>query len=136
MKLSQQNHTRIDAYLLANKALLFLMLLLLLYLIFMSCFDIGFACQHKIFFGTECRSCGLTRGLWSCMKLDFATANKFNTQSTFIFISIICQILFRFLLVQISMVHQFLKHRNFNTLFSIDISVIVILFIVNMKYYG
>lgn len=136
MKLSRTYLNTTETYILANKILLFLLLLILLYPLFTAFFNVGFSCQHKIIFGTSCRSCGLTRGLWSCMKLDFLTANKFNTQSTFIYITIICQIIFRFSLIHISNISDFFKRRNSIPIFSLDISVIITLLIINLKYYG
>jgi hypothetical protein len=136
MKLSRNNLNITETYVLANKIILFLLLLVFLYPLLTAYFNFGFSCQHKIIFGTDCRSCFLTRGLRSCMKLNFSTANKLNTQSTFIYITVISQIIFRFLLIHISKVNNFLKHEKITAILSLDFFVIVTLLIFNLKYYG
>ena len=136
MKLSRTYLSISSAYILANKIIAFILLCVLLYPLFTKYLNVGFSCQHKIIFGTECRSCGLTRGLQSCMNFDFSTANKFNNQSTFIFITVICQLVFRFSFILISKSKIFFKNKSINTILPLDIFIIIILLIFNLKYYG
>jgi len=136
MKLSRTYLNTAETYDLANKIMISTLLLVFLYPLLTTYLNFGFSCQHKLIFGTECRSCGLTRGLQSCIKFDFSTANKFNTQSTFIFSIIIIQIIFRISLIFILKTKYFLTPKNISKIFSLDLFIIVTLLIFNLKYYG
>lgn len=136
MRLSTRNLDIIETYILANKILLFFLFLAVLYPLFAVIFQFGFSCQYKILFGTECRSCGLTRGLSSCMIFDFSQANKFNSQSTFIFVCMICQIIFRFLLTRISKIKLLLKQIRIKPILLFDISTMILILTIDLKYYG
>ena len=136
MKLSSTYLNTFETYNLANKIMVFILMLVFLYPLLTACFHFGFSCQYKLIFGTECRSCGLTRGLQSCMKFDFSKANKLNAQSTFIFIILICQIIFRLSMLLISKKNFFLKPKTITTILSIDLFICITLLIFNLKYYG
>jgi hypothetical protein len=136
MNLSRKYLSAYETYYLANKIIVFILLLVLLYPLFTKYFNLGFSCQYKMIYGTECRSCGLTRGLESCVKFDFINANKLNAQSTFIFIALICQILLRFLLMLFSRFNFFKTHSNIVRTLSLDLFINTTLIIINLKYYG
>jgi hypothetical protein len=136
MKLGQTNLNAIETYNLANKFLLFMLLLMFLYPLITASLNVGFSCQYKLIFGTECRSCGLTRGLRNCFKLDFLTANKLNPQSTFVFIIIISQITLRILLTFVLKYRCFSTSKNIIKIASFDVFAIVSILIFNLKYYG
>lgn len=136
MKLSRTYLNTAETYDLANKLMVFILLLVFLYPLLTSYLNFGFSCQHKLIFGTECRSCGLTRGLQSCLKFDFSTANKFNAQSTFVFTVLIGQILFRISLLLFSSKLHFKKFKNITTILSLDIAACITLLIFNLTYYG
>ncbi len=136
IRLSNRNLNITETYFLANKILLFFLFLAILCLLFSFVFEIGIPCQYKILFGKECRSCGLTRGLSSCMKFDFTQANTYNSKSTFIFGCVVCQIIFRFLLLMISIIKSHLKQIAIKPLQILDISTIIIIFTIDFMYYG
>jgi hypothetical protein len=134
MKLSRKYLSASETYFLANKVIVFTLLLVLLYPIVTKYFNFGFPCQYKLIYNTECRSCGLTRGLQSCVNFDFLNANKLNYQSTFIFIALICQIIFRFILILILKFYR--KKNNIIEILSLDLFINLTLIIFNIKYYG
>ena len=136
MKLSRTYLNTAETYDLANKLMLMILLMMFLYPLFTSYLNFGFSCQHKLIYGTECRSCGLTRGLQSCISFDFSTANKFNAQSTFIFFVIISQIIFRISLAFILKNKYFTNPKKIIKISSLDLFIIVSLFIFNLNYYG
>jgi hypothetical protein len=136
MKLSRKYLSPSETYYLANKFIILILLLVLLYPFFTKYFNLGFPCQYKLIYGKECRSCGLTRGLQSCVNFDFLNANKLNSQSTFIFIALIFQIILRFFLVLFSRCNFFKTHNNIVGILSFDIFINITLIIINLKYYG
>ncbi len=131
-----KNKSLLETYIFANYLILLIILLLFSYLLFTKLFNTGFGCQYKLIFGSECRSCGLTRGLQSCLSFDFSTANKFNAQSTFVFILIISQIIFRISLALILKNKYFTNPKNTIKISILDVFIIVSLLIFNLKYYG
>ena len=136
MELSRKNLKASETYYLANKIIIIVLLLVLLYPLFTNYFNLGFPCQYKMIYGTECRSCGLTRGLQSCVKFDFINANKLNSQSTFIFFALIFQIIFRFFLILILKLNVFKLNNNIVGILSLDLFINLTLIIINIKYYG
>ena len=136
MELSRKNLNASETYNLANKIIIIVLLLVLLYPLFTNYFNLGFPCQYKMIYGTECRSCGLTRGLQSCVKFDFLNANKLNSQSTFIFFALIFQIIFRFFLILILKLNVFKLNNNIVGILSLDLFINLTLIIINIKYYG
>lgn len=136
MNLSRKYLSAYETYYLANKVIILILLLVVLYPLFTKYFNLGFPCQYKLIYGTECRSCGLTRGLQSCLKFDFINANKLNSQSTFIFIALICQIMFRFLLILFSRFNFFKTQSKIIKTLSLDLFINTTLIIINLKYYG
>jgi len=130
------NFNKYEAYLLANGMILIILLLMIIYPFLNFRFNLWISCQYKILYGTECRSCGLTRGLWSCIKFDFLTANKYNPQSVFVFFSIIGQLMFRFFLVYIFNFSNNIKPRNIKPILIIDILLISMIIITNIICYG
>jgi hypothetical protein len=134
--IGKRNLSIIETYLLANKVLLFFLFAMILYLLFMVVFKFGLLCQYKLLYGTECRSCGLTRGLASCMTLEFSQANNFNSHSTFIFLCVICQIIFRLLIIRIANLKLYLKQIPIKKVLLLDVSAIIIILTINLKYYG
>ncbi|RDI50478.1 uncharacterized protein DUF2752 [Flavobacterium glaciei] len=136
MKLSKTNLNTAETYNLANKMLLFILLSMFLYPLLTAYLNLGFSCQYKLIFGTECRSCGLTRGLRNCLKFDFSTANKFNAQSTFVFLIIIIQIILRISLIFILKNKYLSTQKNIIKIASFDVFIIISLLIFNLKYYG
>ena len=136
MNLSRKYLSAHETYYLANKVIILILLLVLLYPLFTKYFNFGFPCQYKLIYGTECRSCGLTRGLESCVKFDFINANKLNSQSTFIFIALICQIILRFILLLFSRFNFIIIRNNMVRILSLDLLINITLIIFNLKYYG
>jgi hypothetical protein len=136
MNLSRKYLSTSETYYLANKFIILILLLVLLYPFFTKYFNLGFPCQYKLIYGSECRSCGLTRGLQSCVKFDFINANKLNSQSTFIFIALICQLLFRFLFILFSRFNFIKLQNNIVGILSVDLFINITLIIINIKYYG
>ena len=136
MKLSKTYLNPAEAYGLANKIIVTLLLLAFLYPLLSLYFHSGFSCQYKLIYGSECRSCGLTRGLQSCMKFDFSNANKFNLQSTFLFTVLIGQILFRTSMLLLSSKSLLKKRNNITKILSFDLAACITLIIFNLKHYG
>ena len=128
-----RNYNIVETYILANKVMIFFILLILIYPLFIDCFELSFSCQYKLLTGKNCRSCGLTRGLLACYDFDFTQANKLNNQSLFTFITAICQLIFRILYLFKS--NWIAKYLKINTLFFFDIGVLLFLFLFNIFYY-
>jgi hypothetical protein len=125
-----------STYILASKLLLFMFTTALIYPVVVYLFDLKMDCQYKLIFGKECRSCGLTRGLLSCIKFDFSKAYDFNQQSTFVFFFLISQISFRIALLYFSRKLHLNKPRNIITLISLDFAAFTSLLIFNLTHYG
>lgn len=136
MNLSKTYLNHVETYCLANKIIVTLLLLVFFYLLTSLYFHSGFSCQYKLIYGTECRSCGLTRGLQSCLKFDFKTANEFNLQSTFVFTVLIGQILFRISMLLLSRKSFYKRPKNIIRFLSFDLTTCITLLIFNLKYYG
>jgi len=128
-----RNYDIIETYILANKVLIFFIVLILIYPLFINCFELSLSCQYKLLTGKNCRSCGLTRGLLACYDFDFTYANKLNNQSVFTFITAICQLILRLLYLYKS--NWIFKYIKINTLFFFDIGVLLFLFLFNIFYY-
>jgi hypothetical protein len=124
----------LKTYLLANKMMLFICICIILYPLIVILFSINIACQYKLLYGIPCRSCGLTRGLFMCFKGNFIKANFLNPQSTFIFISLITQLLVRMFLIRLSNFKLFVK--SYKRLFILDITILLSLFVTNKYFYG
>ena len=136
MKFMRNHLSTSETYFLANKIIVFILLIVLLYPLFSKSFNFGFPCQYKLIYGAECRSCGLTRGLQLCVKFDFLKANKLNSQSTFVFFALILQIIFRSIFILFSRFNLFIKYNNLSRIFSLDLFINLTLLIINIKYYG
>ncbi len=122
------NRSSESTYFLANKILLFLLILILIYPIVIKCLNINVQCEYKKEFGSNCRSCGLTRGLIQCYSLNFKEALNFNTQSVFVFLNLIFQFLFRISII------VFFK-RKWKSLAVFDFSFIFIILAINLMLY-
>lgn len=136
MKLSRKYLSTNETYDLANKLMLIIFLMVFLYPLFTSYLNFGISCQYKLINGIECRSCGLTRGLQSCISFEFSTANKFNAQSTLIYFIIISQIIFRISLAFILKKKYFTNPKSIIKISLLDLFIIVSLYIFNLIYYG
>ena len=67
--------TRLKKVLIVNVSLL---LILLIYYKFYSITNIGIPCIFKLITGYKCPGCGITRCLFSLIKLDFKSAFSYN----------------------------------------------------------
>lgn len=85
----------LNKYTKINKLLLVWLLLILLYPIVTKSINVKYSCQYKAKYHKECISCGLTRSFGACLKGDFKKAQLYNIHSTFIFLTLISQILLR-----------------------------------------
>ncbi len=85
----------LNKYSKVNKLLLIWLLLISLYPIVSKSFNVNYVCQYKAKYHKECISCGLTRGFGACLRVDFEKAQSNNIHSTFLFFTIISQILLR-----------------------------------------
>ncbi len=123
-----------EFYLVTNKLLILILSVIFLYPLFIKFSGVNFTCDYKFFTGKECRSCGLTRGLQSCFRLDFSKAIIYNVQSIFVFYSIIIQIISR-LIISLGY-NKILNYLNIKTLLFLDSSIIMLLSIYNLYTYG
>jgi hypothetical protein len=124
-----------EVYLLTNKILLFFCLFILAYIFVVNLFDLSVACQYNAIYGTTCRSCGLTRGVFNCLKFDFITALRFNNQSLFIFCGLISQILIRIVILNCI---PFLINGiglNYKSIIFIDLFTIITMFLFDVFYF-
>jgi len=128
-------HSYSATYLLANKLIVLVILLTLSYVVVMNYFNIEFSCQYQGLYGKECRSCGITRGLWSCFQLDFISANKFNSRSIYTFVTILMQLFYRFILIAF-MGHYQLPNKWLTSLIVIDFLLVAAMFYINLNCYG
>jgi hypothetical protein len=88
----------LNKYTKINKLLLIWLLLILLYPVVNKRINVNYSCQYKAKYHKECISCGLTRGFGACLKGDFEKAQSYNIHSTFLFFTVISQILSRFII--------------------------------------
>ena len=124
-----------QGYFRANQVLLVLVLLAFLYPVLTELFNVENMCQYKIIYGRNCRSCGLTRGLRECYSGNFHSAQLLNNQSVFIFSIFIFQFIYR---LGIHFWNYWTKFSDkfVKVLISIDIIILVLLFIANKFIYG
>lgn len=78
--------TRLKKVLIVNVSLL---LILLIYYKFYSITNIGIPCIFKLITGYKCPGCGITRCLFSLIKLDFKSAFSYNQLVTILIIPFI-----------------------------------------------
>lgn len=121
------------AYILFCKIIFVFLFLIILYTVLANNTGISLQCQYKINYGKSCRSCGLTRGLYKCFKLDFKNANQLNNQSEFIFIVIISQIFLRILLILFS--EKLFKNISIKIIVLFDVSALIFLYLFNLCHY-
>lgn len=126
-KFGSKNYDLLDTYYMANRILLVLCTIALIYPIISDWFKVGFVCQYEKLNGTHCRSCGLTRGLYACFHGNFKEATQLNTQSIFLFITFIGQIIFRLII-------SFTKRHKYYIF--IDLIILITLLILNLTIYG
>ncbi len=131
----KKNYSSLETYVLTNLILLLILVLMLLYPIIIDYFNLNFTCQYKLLHGNECRSCRITRGLQACLKNDFVSANKFNSQSNFIYVSIIGQICFRISVLFFFRIKRFRQKHMVNKLFFFDLLILTSLFAFNLWYF-
>ncbi|WP_394800871.1 DUF2752 domain-containing protein [Maribellus maritimus] len=81
-----------------NKILLLWLLLVLVYPIYAVQSKTVYKCKYYEMYGKECISCGLTRGFSACFKGNFSKAQSLNSLTTFLFFTVIGQIIFRFII--------------------------------------
>ena len=120
-----------EAYSFYNKIILILSFLIFIYAFIIIQNNFNIQCDSKKYFGKECHSCGLTRGLNECISFNYKKANEFNIQSVYIYCCLIIQIVLRiFILLKIKSI------RKTPRLIIIDTSIFVIMFILIKTIYG
>ena len=124
------------AYGIFNKIIILLILFAIAYPIILELLNINFSCQYKQLFGSECRSCGVTRGLKACLKLDFLKAKEFNNQSIFFFLILIFQFFLRLVLLFIEKFKHIFYTKFLTQILVFDLLTIISLCLFNIFYYG
>jgi hypothetical protein len=131
-----KNMKESTAYSIFNKIIILLILSAIAYPIISELLNLNFSCQYKQLFGVECRSCGITRGLKACLKLDFLKAKEFNNQSIFFFLIFIFQFLLRFTLLFIEKFKNIYFTKFLTQILVSDLLIIISLCLFNIFYYG
>lgn len=134
--LKQKPIQQYEAYLLFNSMIMYLISFAILYVVINRFFGLNIPCEYKIIYGHQCRSCGLTRGLYSCLSLHFQKANTFNNQSVFYFLTFIIQLVLRRFIRFISIKDMPLIKSNYKILFGADIAALIIILTLNIIMYG
>ena len=134
--LKQKSIQEYEAYLLFNSMIMYLISFVILYVIINRFFGLNMPCEYKIIYGHQCRSCGLTRGLYNCLSFHFKEANTLNNQSVFYFLTFIIQLGLRQLIRFISIKDMPLIKSNYKLLFGADIVALIIILTLNIIMYG
>jgi hypothetical protein len=90
-----------EAHIYVCKIFFYLFIIAFTYVILINVLGIKMECEFKKTFHRECASCGLTRGIFQCIKSNYYSATKLNRNSVFYFLYAIWQILIRAILVSI-----------------------------------
>jgi hypothetical protein len=90
-----------EAYIYVSKIFFFIFIIAFTYVILINVLGIKMECEFKKTFHRECASCGLTRGIFQCIKSNYYSATKLNINSVFYFLYALWQILIRAILVSI-----------------------------------
>jgi hypothetical protein len=134
--LKQKPIQHYEAYLLFNSMIMYLISFAIFYVVVNRFFGLNMPCEYKIIYGHQCRSCGLTRGLYSCLSLHFQEASTLNNQSVFYFLTFIIQLGLRQLIRFISIKDMPLIKSNYKLLFGADIVALIIILTLNIIMYG
>jgi len=134
--LKQKPIQQYEAYLLFNSMIMYLISFAILYVIINRFFGLNMPCEYKIIYGHQCRSCGLTRGLYSCLSLHFQEANSFNNQSVFYFLAFMIQLVLRRFIRFISIKDMLFIKSNYKLLFGADIAALITILTFNIIMYG
>lgn len=115
-----------EAYIYVSKIFFYIFIIAFIYVILINVLGIKMECEFKKTFHKECASCGLTRGIFQCIKSNYYSATKLNINSVFYFIYALWQILIRAILVSIP--NKYLKEiqQYSNYILFIDLCLTVI----------
>lgn len=115
-----------EAYIYVSKIFFYIFIIAFTYVILINVLGIKMECEFKKTFHRECASCGLTRGIFQCIKSNYHSATKLNINSVFYFLYALWQILIRAILVSIP--NKYLKEiqQYSNYLLFIDLCLTVI----------
>lgn len=90
-----------EAYIYVSKIIFYIFIIAFIYVILINVLGIKMECEFKKTFHRECASCGLTRGIFQCIKSNYYSAIKLNINSVFYFLYALWQILIRAILISI-----------------------------------
>ena len=121
-----------ETYFLANKILLGIVAFIILYPLITVSLNINMVCEYRKEYGVQCRSCGLTRGLLQCYKLNFQEALILNKQSFFVFFGLMFQLIFRLIILFFTKLKFGIAKIKWKLVASIDLLIILIIFILNI----
>lgn len=115
-----------EAYIYVSKIFFCIFIIAFTYVILINVLGIKMECEFKKTFHRECASCGLTRGIFQCIKSNYYSATKLNINSVFYFLYALWQILIRAILVSIP--NKYLKEiqQYSNYILFIDLCLTVI----------
>lgn len=130
MKLNVNVHKQ-SVYFYINSLLLAFFCFCFLYVIAVCSLNIQIQCDYQTYYHRKCVSCGLTRGIFSCIEFDFIKGKKYNKRSEFYFFQGIIQVTLRLTILYIK---KSIEHlMNMTAFIFIDVTVsVIVLFI--LKY--
>lgn len=110
----------IETYIYFGKIVFFIFIASFTYVILINVLDIKVECDFKKAFGKECISCGLTRGVFECIKSNYSSANVLNKNSVFYFLYAIWNLQVRFTIFIIQNIYLKSKARDIWIIILID----------------
>ncbi|MGL2999414.1 DUF2752 domain-containing protein [Flavobacterium sp. RSSB_23] len=125
--------TNSETYFYLSKIIFLIFIALFIYVIIINTLNIKLVCDFKRIFGKECVSCGLTRGVYQCVKFNYSSAIMLNKNSVFYFLYAIWHLQLRFTILVIQ--HKFIKYAEREIQYFILIDLCFILLPIIIYYY-
>lgn len=115
----------IETYRYFGKIVFLIFITSFIYIILINVLGVKMECDFKRTFGKECVSCGLTRGVFECVKSNYIYATILNKNSVFYFLYAIWHLQLRFTILFIQ--NRYLKYieRNIRYMLLIDLCLIL-----------
>lgn len=105
----------IETYIYAGKVIFLIFIVSFTYVILINVLHIKIECDFKRTFNKDCVSCGLTRGIFQCIKSNYSYATKLNRNSAFYFLYAIWHLQLRFIILVLQ--NKYLKQIEKNIIY-------------------
>ena len=127
------NTDKQGVYFYTNSLLIAFFCFCFFYVIAVSSLNIQIQCNYQTYFHRKCSSCGLTRGIFSCMEFNFKKGNCYNESSEFYFFQGTIQLTLRLI---VFFIKKNIEHlMSINTFILIDATVSSIIILILKHFY-